>query len=199
MYAYNSTFSHYVPHETIFYFLQFLLKLLLLSLMTYFKKIRNECFRSETAKLTKRKSAKVCTIQPGPNHKLLNKIKELAADAPANLNQSNQELLQKMRDGITINLSREYKTPKHNVSPNSKLLFGEDHDNRIKLLQASNKYITPNNSRYYRTYSPNFSKNQENSNSKNFKDFSRRNSTKTLFEKKPQHGQGHKQKLQHRN
>ena len=95
-----------------------------------------------------------------PDHMLINKIKELASDALAVLSQSNQELLQQRRDGITKNLSREYKTLKHNVPPDSKLLFGDDLNNRIKLLQASNKAckvnITPN-SRYYQTYSPNFS------------------------------------------
>ena len=94
------------------------------------------------------------------------------------LSQSNQELLQQKREAITKNLSREYKTLKHNVPPNSKLLFGDDRNNRITLLHASNKVltvnITPNNNRYYQTYSPNFSRNQE-KNSKNFKDFSRRN------------------------
>ena len=124
-----------------------------------------------------------------PDHMLINKIKELASDALAVLSQSNQELLQQRRDGITKNLSREYKTLKHNVPPDSKLLFGDDLNNRIKLLQASNKAckvnITPNNSRYYQTYSPNFSRNQENSNSKNFKGFSRRISTKTPFKKNP--------------
>ena len=119
------------------------------------------------------------------------------------LSQSNQELLQQRRDGITKNLSREYKTLKHNVPPVSKLLFGVDLNYRIKPLLASNKAckvnITPNNSRYYQTYSPNFSRNQENSNSKNFKGFSRRISAKTPFEKKPQQGQGNKHKFQHRN
>ena len=138
-----------------------------------------------------------------PDHMLINKIKELASDTLAVLSQSNQELLQQRRDAITKNLSREYKTLKHNVSPDSKLLFGDNLKNRIKLLQASNKAckvnITPNNSRYYLTDSPNFSRNQENSNSKNFQSFSRRISTKTPFEKKPQHGQGNKHKFQHRN
>ena len=54
------------------------------------------------------------------------------------------------------NVSREYKTLKHNIPPDSKLLFGDDLSNRIKLLQASNKAckvnITPNNSRYYQTF-----------------------------------------------
>ena len=131
------------------------------------------------------------------------KIKEPASDALAVLSQSNQELLQQRQDGITKILSREYKTLKHNVSPDSKLFFGDDLNNRIKLLQASNKAckvnITPNNSRYYQTYSPNFSRSQDNSNSKNFKVFSRRISTKTPFEKKPQQGQGNKHKFQHRN
>ena len=138
-----------------------------------------------------------------PDHMLITEIKELASDALAVLSQSNQELLQKRRDGITKNLSREYKTLKHNVPPDSKLLFGDDLYNRIKLLQASNKafkaHFTPNNSRYYQTYSPNFSRNQENSNSKNFKAFSKRISTKPPFEKKPQQGQGNKRKFQHRN
>ena len=131
-----------------------------------------------------------------PDHMLINKIKELASDALAVLSQSNQELLQQRRDGITKNLSREYKTLKHNVPPDSKLLFGDDLNNRIKLLQASNKAckvnITPNNSRYYQTYSPNFSRNQENSNSKNFKGFSRRISIKTPTGSR-------KQKFQHKN
>ena len=102
-------------------------------------------------------------------------MKEMASDALAVLSQSNQELLQQRRDGITKNLTREYKTLKNNVPPDSKQLFGDDLNNRIKLLQASNKAckvnITPNNSRYYQTYSPNFSRNLENSNSKNFKGF----------------------------
>ena len=138
-----------------------------------------------------------------PDHMLINKIKDLVSDALAVLSQSNQELLQQRQDGITKNLSREYKTLKHNVPPDSKLLFGDDLNNRIKLLQASNKAckinITSNNSTYYQTYNPNFSWNQENSNSKTFKGFSRRISTKTPFEKKPQQGQGNKQKFQHRN
>ena len=75
-----------------------------------------------------------------------------------------QELLQQRWDGITKNLSREYETMK-DVPPDSQLLFGNDLNNRIKLLQASNKAckvnITPNNSRYYQTYSPNFSQNQD--------------------------------------
>ena len=100
-----------------------------------------------------------------PNHMLINKIKELASDALAVLSQSSQELLQQRRDEVTKNLSREYKTLRHNVPPDSKLLFGDDLTNRIKLLEASNKAskvnITPNNSRYYQTYSPNFSRNQE--------------------------------------
>ena len=125
----------------------------------------------------------------------------MACDALAVLNQSNQELLQQRRDGITKNLSREYKTLKYNVSPYSKLLFGDNLNNKIKLLQASNKAckvnIAPNNSRYYQTLSPNFSRNQENS--KTFKGFSRRISTKNPFEKKPQQRQGHKQKFQHKN
>ena len=105
------------------------------------------------------------------------------------LSQSNQELLQQRRDFVTKNLSREYKTLKHNVPPDSKILFGDDLNNKIKLLQASNKAgkvdITPNNSRYYQNYNPNFSRNQDNSNSKNFKGFSRRISTKIPFEKEP--------------
>ena len=73
----------------------------------------------------------------------------------------------KMWDGITKNLSREYKTSKHNFPLDSKPLFGHDLNNRIKLLQAaSNKAckvnIAPNNSRYYQTYSLMFSRNQEN-------------------------------------
>ena len=71
-----------------------------------------------------------------PDHMLINKIKELAPDALAKLSQSNQELLQQRQDGITKNLSREYKTLKHNVPPDSKLLFGNDLNNRIKLLQG---------------------------------------------------------------
>ena len=138
-----------------------------------------------------------------PDHMLVNKIKELASDTLAVLSQSNQELLQQRRDGITKTLSREYKTLKHNVPPDSKLLFGDDLNNRIKLLQSSNKAckvnITPNNNRYYQTYIPNFNRNQDNSNSKNFEGFSRRISTKTPFEKKPQQGQGNKHKFQHRN
>ena len=136
-----------------------------------------------------------------PDRMVINKIKELASDALAVLSQSNQELLQQRRDSITKNFSREYKKLKHNVPPDSKLLFGGDINNRIKLLEASNKAckvnITPNNSRYYQTYSPNFSRNQENSNPK--KGFSRRISIKTPFEKKPQQGQGNKHKFQYRN
>ena len=138
-----------------------------------------------------------------PHHMLINKIKELASDALAALSQSNQELIQQRRDGITKNFSRGYKTLKHNVPPDSKLLFGDDLNNRIKLLQASNKAcnanVTPNSNRYYQTCSPNFSRNQGNSNSKNFNGFSRRISTKTSFEKKTQQGQGNRQKFQHRN
>ena len=48
---------------------------------------------------------------------LINKIKELASDALVLLSQSNQELLQQRRNGITKNLSREYKALKHNVLP----------------------------------------------------------------------------------
>ena len=48
-------------------------------------------------------------------------------------------VLQQRQDGITKNLSREYKTLKHNIPQDSKLLFGDDLKNRIKLLQASNK------------------------------------------------------------
>ena len=141
-----------------------------------------------------------------PDHMVINKIKELASDALAVPSQSNQELLQQRRDVITKNLSREYKTLKHNVPPDSKLFFGGDINNRIKLLEVSNKAckvnITPNNYQTtyyqtYQTYSPNFSRNQENSNSK--KGFSRRISIKTPFEKKPQQGQGNKHKLQYRN
>ena len=99
------------------------------------------------------------------DHMLINKIKELASDALAVLSQSNQELLQQRRDGITKSFSREYKTLEHNVPPDSKLLFGDSLSNRIKLLQASNKAcqvnVTPNNSKYYQSYSPNFSRNQE--------------------------------------
>ena len=109
------------------------------------------------------------------------------------LSQSNQELLQQRRDGITKNLSREYKTLEHNVPPGSKLLFGDNLSNRIKLLQASNKAcqvnVTPNNSKYYQIYP----------NSKNFKDFSRRISTKTPFKGKPRQVQGNKLKFQRRN
>ena len=43
-----------------------------------------------------------------PNHMLINETKELASDALAVLSQSNQELMQQRRDGITKNLSREY-------------------------------------------------------------------------------------------
>ena len=69
-----------------------------------------------------------------PDHILINKIKELASDALAVLNQSNQELLQQRRDGITKNLTREYKTLKNNVPPDSKLLSGDDLNNKTKLL-----------------------------------------------------------------
>ena len=105
------------------------------------------------------------------NHMLINEIRELVSDALAALSQSNQELLQQRQDGITKYLSKEYKT---------------DLNSRIKLLQASNKTcktnITSNNGRYYKTFSPNFSRNREKS--KNVKDFLRRIiSTKTLFEK----------------
>ena len=92
---------------------------------------------------------------------LINEIKELTSDALPVLNQSTHDLLQQRQDGITKNSSREYKTLKHNVSPDSKLLFGDDLNNRIKLLEASNKAckinITQNNNRYYQNYSPNFS------------------------------------------
>ena len=120
------------------------------------------------------------------NHMLINEIRELVSDALAALSQSNQELLQQRQDGITKYLSKEYKTLKPNVLPDPKLLFGDDLNSRIKLLQASNKTcktnITSNNGRYYETFSSNFSRNQENS--KNVKDFLRRIiSTKTLFEK----------------
>ena len=71
-----------------------------------------------------------------PDHIPINKINELASDAMTVLSQSNQELLQQMQDGITKNLSREYKTLEHNVPPDSKLLFGDDLKNRIKLLQS---------------------------------------------------------------
>ena len=67
-----------------------------------------------------------------PDHMLINQIKELASNALAVLSQSNQELLQQRRDGIIKNLSREYKTLKHNVPSDSKLLFGDDHNNRIR-------------------------------------------------------------------
>ena len=104
---------------------------------------------------------------------LMNIIKKLASDAL--LSQRNQELLQQRRDGITKNLSKEYKTLKHNVPPNSKLLFDNDINNRIKLFQASSKSckvnITSNNGRYYQTYSLSFSRNQENL--KNFRGFSK--------------------------
>ena len=132
---------------------------------------------------------------------LINKIKELVSDALAVLSQSNQELLQQRWDGITKSLGREYKTLKHNVPPDPKLLFSDDLNSRIKLLQASNKAckvnITPNNSRYYQTYSPNFSRNQENSNSKNFKSFSGRISVKTPFEEATTET-GKQQKFLHR-
>ena len=94
-----------------------------------------------------------------PDHMLINKIKELASDALAVLSQSNQKLLQQRCDGITKNLSRKYKTLKHNVPPVSKLLFGDDLNNRIKLLQAGNNAckvsITTNNSRCCQNYSSN--------------------------------------------
>ena len=87
-----------------------------------------------------------------PDLMLIIKIKELASDALAVLSKSNQELLQQSRDGITKNLSREYKTLKYNVPSDSELLFGDDLNNRIKLLQATSKAckvkMTPNN-RYY--------------------------------------------------
>ena len=57
---------------------------------------------------------------------LLNIIKELTSDALAVLGQSNYELLQQRQDGITKKLSREYKTLKHNVPSDSKLLFGDN-------------------------------------------------------------------------
>ena len=80
----------------------------------------------------------------------MNNIKKLAS-------QSNQELLQQKRDGITKKLSRKYKTIKHNATPDSKLLFGDDLNNRIKL-QASNNTckinIASNNSIYYQTQVP---------------------------------------------
>ena len=134
-----------------------------------------------------------------PDHMLINKIKELASDALAVLSQSSQELLQQRPDAITKNVSREYETLKHNVPLDSKQLFSDDLNNRIKLLQASNEAckvnITPNNSRCYQTYSPNFSQNQENSISKTFKVFSGTISTKTPFQKKLQQGQGNKHKF----
>ena len=74
---------------------------------------------------------------------LINKIKELASDALAVLSQSNQELLQQRRDGITKNLSREYKTLKHNV-PDSRLtvpILAEIKKTRIqKTSRASREY-----------------------------------------------------------
>ena len=54
---------------------------------------------------------------------LINKIKELASDALVLLSQSNQELLQQRRNGITKNLSREYKTLKHNVLPKKTVIW----------------------------------------------------------------------------
>ena len=53
----------------------------------------------------------------------INKIKELASDALVLLSQSNQELLQQRRNGITKNLSREYKTLKHNVLPKKTVIW----------------------------------------------------------------------------
>ena len=44
-----------------------------------------------------------------PHHMLINKIQELASDALAALSQSNQELIQQRRDGITKNFSRGIK------------------------------------------------------------------------------------------
>ena len=51
-------------------------------------------------------------------------------------------LIQRNQETITKNLGREYetlKTLKKNVPPETKLLFGDDCDIRIKLLQVSNK------------------------------------------------------------
>ena len=46
-----------------------------------------------------------------------------------------------------------YKTLKHNVPPDSKLMFCDDLNSRMKLWEASNKAckvnMTPKNSRYY--------------------------------------------------
>ena len=70
-----------------------------------------------------------------PNHMLINKIKELASDARAVFSQSNWELLQQRRDDFTKNLSKEYKTLKRNVLPDSKLLFCDDLNNRIITSQ----------------------------------------------------------------
>ena len=69
----------------------------------------------------------------------------MASDALIVLSQSNQELLQQRRDGITKNLCREYETLKHNVPPDSKLFFGDDLNNRIKLIQYIQIF------RYYQT------------------------------------------------
>ena len=107
----------------------------------------------------------------------MNSIKQLALLALKALRQSNQEFLQQRPDAIIKNLSQEYKTLKQNVLPHSKPLFGNDLNNRITLLQVSNKAcnftITPNNSGYYQqNYSPNVSWTQ--GDSKNFKGFSRR-------------------------
>ena len=55
------------------------------------------------------------------------------------LSQSNQELLQQRQDGIIKNLSRGYKTLKHNVPPNSKLLFSGNINSRIKLCKPITK------------------------------------------------------------
>ena len=78
-----------------------------------------------------------------PDHMLINKIKELTSDALAVLSQCNQELLQRKRDGITKNLSRKYKTLKHNV-PDSRFtvpILAEIKKNRIqKTSRASREY-----------------------------------------------------------
>ena len=55
------------------------------------------------------------------------------------LSQSNQELLQQRQDGIIKNLSRGYKTLKHNVPPDSKLLFSGNINSRIKLCKPITK------------------------------------------------------------
>ena len=78
-----------------------------------------------------------------PNQKLseetIKQLKAHATDSIGLLSIANHDLLQSRRDGIILQLAKDYRQLRSDVPAESKYLFGDDLKQRLTTIKATNK------------------------------------------------------------